>query len=83
MERSDQKVDRVHDGGPGPGASGGGRLYGLPANLVKDMPLIGRDYKVRADKWQAVIDMMVASGELKSKHTADEYFCRGDQALTS
>ena len=47
---------------------------GLPANLVKDMPLIGWDYKVRADKWQAVIDMMVASGELKSKHTADEYF---------
>ena len=47
---------------------------GLPADLVKDMPLIGWDYKVRADKWQAVIDMMVASGELKSKHTADEYF---------
>ena len=39
---------------------------GLPANLVKDMPLIGWDDKVRADKWQAVIDMMVASGELKS-----------------
>jgi len=47
---------------------------GLPADLVKDMPLIGWDYRVRADKWQAVIDMMVASGELKSKHTADEYF---------
>jgi NitT/TauT family transport system substrate-binding protein len=47
---------------------------GLPADLVKDMPLIGWDYKVKADKWQAVIDMMVASGELKSKHTADEYF---------
>lgn len=47
---------------------------GLPPDLVKDMPLIGWDYKVRADKWQAVIDMMVESGELKSKHTADEYF---------
>jgi NitT/TauT family transport system substrate-binding protein len=47
---------------------------GLPANLVKDMPLIGWDYKVKADKWQAVIDMMVESGELKSKHKADEYF---------
>jgi NitT/TauT family transport system substrate-binding protein len=47
---------------------------GLPADLVKDMPLIGWDYKVRADRWQAVIDMMVESGELKSKHTADEYF---------
>ena len=47
---------------------------GLPADLVKDMPLISWDYKVRADRWQAVIDMMVESGELKSKHTADEYF---------
>jgi NitT/TauT family transport system substrate-binding protein len=47
---------------------------GLPADLVKDMPMIGWDYKVRADKWQAVIDMMVESGELKSKHKADEYF---------
>jgi NitT/TauT family transport system substrate-binding protein len=47
---------------------------GLPADLVKDMPLISWDYKVRADRWQAVIDMMFESGELKSKHTADEYF---------
>jgi NitT/TauT family transport system substrate-binding protein len=47
---------------------------GLPANLVKDMPLIGWDYKVKAAKWQAVVDMMVENGELKSKHNADEYF---------
>ena len=47
---------------------------GLAPDLVKDMPMIGWDYKVRTDKWQAVIDMMVESGELKSKHTADEYF---------
>jgi NitT/TauT family transport system substrate-binding protein len=47
---------------------------GLDPALVKDMPLIGWDYKVRAEKWQAVIDMMVESGELKSKHKADEYF---------
>jgi NitT/TauT family transport system substrate-binding protein len=47
---------------------------GLPPDLVKEMPLIGWDYTVRADKWQAVIDMMVESGELKSKHTANEYF---------
>jgi NitT/TauT family transport system substrate-binding protein len=47
---------------------------GLPANLVADMPLIGWDYRVHADKWQAVIDMMLESGELHSKHTADEYF---------
>jgi NitT/TauT family transport system substrate-binding protein len=47
---------------------------GLPADLVKDMPLIGWDYKVKADRWQAVVDMMVENGELKSKHKADEYF---------
>jgi NitT/TauT family transport system substrate-binding protein len=47
---------------------------GLPASLVKDMPMIGWDYKVQASKWQAVIDMMIENGELKSKHIADEYF---------
>jgi NitT/TauT family transport system substrate-binding protein len=47
---------------------------GLPPELVSNMPLIGWDYKVRPDKWQAVIDMMLESGELHSKHTADEYF---------
>jgi NitT/TauT family transport system substrate-binding protein len=47
---------------------------GLAPELVKDMPMIGWDYKVRADKWQAVVDMMVESGELKSKHTTDKYF---------
>jgi len=47
---------------------------GLPADLVKDMPMIGWDYKVQASKWQAVVDMMVENGELKSKHSADEYF---------
>jgi NitT/TauT family transport system substrate-binding protein len=47
---------------------------GLPADLVKDMPMIGWDYKVKASKWQAVVDMMVENGELKSKHNADEYF---------
>jgi NitT/TauT family transport system substrate-binding protein len=47
---------------------------GLAPLLVKDMPIIGWDYKVRADKWQAVIDMMVESGELRSNHKADEYF---------
>ncbi len=47
---------------------------GLAPELVKDMPLIGWDYKVRPEKWQAVIDMMVENGELNSRHTADEYF---------
>ena len=47
---------------------------GLPADLVKDMPMISWDYKVKADKWQAVVDMMAASGELKSKPSAEKYF---------
>ncbi len=47
---------------------------GLDPALVKDMPLIGWDYRVHADKWQAVVDMMVESGELKSPHKAAEYF---------
>jgi NitT/TauT family transport system substrate-binding protein len=47
---------------------------GLPAELVSNMPLIGWDYRVHPDRWQAVIDMMLESGELHSKHTADEYF---------
>ena len=36
--------------------------------------MIGWDYKVKASKWQAVVDMMVENGELKSMHNADEYF---------
>jgi NitT/TauT family transport system substrate-binding protein len=47
---------------------------GLPPELVSDMPLIGWDYRVHPEKWQAVIDMMVTSGELHSKHSVDEYF---------
>jgi NitT/TauT family transport system substrate-binding protein len=46
---------------------------GLDAALVKEMPMIGWDYKVRLEKWQAVVDMMVANGELQSKHRAEEF----------
>ena len=47
---------------------------GLNAALVKDMPMIGWDYKVSRDKWQQVVDMMHQNGELQSEHKADEFF---------
>ncbi len=46
---------------------------GLDTALVKEMPMIAWDYKVRVDKWQAVVDMMVANGELQNKHKAEEF----------
>lgn len=49
---------------------------GLDASLVRDMPMIKWDYNVRADKWQAVVDMMRENGELQSQHKADEYFAK-------
>ncbi len=47
---------------------------GLDASLVQNMPLIGWDYRVKPSKWQAVIEMMSAGGELQKPHHADEYF---------
>lgn len=47
---------------------------GLDAALVKEMPMIGWDYKVRVEKWQAVVDMMAANGELQKKHKAEDFF---------
>ncbi|HEY5608770.1 MAG TPA: ABC transporter substrate-binding protein [Alphaproteobacteria bacterium] len=47
---------------------------GLDPALIKNMPLSGWDYKVRPDKWQAVIDMLVDNGELARPHKAAEYF---------
>jgi NitT/TauT family transport system substrate-binding protein len=47
---------------------------GLDASLVRDMPMIARDYNVRLDKWQQVVDMMRESGELQKPHRTDEYF---------
>jgi NitT/TauT family transport system substrate-binding protein len=46
---------------------------GLDAALVKDMPMIAWDYRVRLDKWQEVVDMMHQNGELQSPHKADEF----------
>ena len=47
---------------------------GLDAALIKNMPLNVWDYHVRPEKWQAVIDLMVASGEMRKPHKAAEYF---------
>ena len=47
---------------------------GLNAALVKDMPMIGWDYRVSRDKWQQVVDMMHQNGELQSPHQAEEFF---------
>lgn len=47
---------------------------GLNAALVKDMPMIGWDYRVSREKWQQVVDMMHQNGELQSPHKADEFF---------
>jgi NitT/TauT family transport system substrate-binding protein len=46
---------------------------GLNVALLKDMPLNGFSYKIDPAKWQAVADMMHASGELEKPHKVDEY----------
>jgi len=46
----------------------------LDPALVKDMPMIGWDYRVRPEKWQGVVDMMVKNGELQKPHKAEEFF---------
>jgi NitT/TauT family transport system substrate-binding protein len=46
---------------------------GLDPKLVANMPMIGWDYHVKLDKWQGVVDMMKASGELTKDHNATEY----------
>ncbi len=52
---------------------------GLDAALVKDMPLLNWNYKVDPAKWQQVIDMMVASGEMKTSRPAGDYFDKAIQ----
>jgi len=47
---------------------------GLDPQLVQEMPLIGWDYNVSTEKWQAVIDLMVEMNELKDPPSADAYF---------
>ncbi len=49
---------------------------GLDAGLVKMMPLIGWDYRVRPDRWQELIELLRSSGELKKSHQAAEYFSK-------
>jgi hypothetical protein len=44
----------------------------LDADLIDKMPLINWDYQVRPDKWQAVIDLMAESGQMRPQK-ADEF----------
>lgn len=46
---------------------------GLDPALLKEMPLNNWSYRIDPAKWQAVADMMHASGELQKPHKADEY----------
>ena len=46
---------------------------GLDVALLKDMPLNVWSYRIDPAKWQAVADMMHASGELQKPHKVDEY----------
>jgi NitT/TauT family transport system substrate-binding protein len=47
---------------------------GLDPILVKDMPPLRFDYKVRPEKWQTVIDLMTEAKILEKPHQAGEYF---------
>jgi len=47
---------------------------GLDPQLVVDMPMINYSYRVDDAKWQEVVDMMVAAGEMKKPHKASEYY---------
>ena len=47
---------------------------GLDPALTEKMPLITWETRIKAERWQATIDMMRNSGELTQAHKADEYF---------
>ena len=47
---------------------------GLDPKLTQSMPLNNWDWRIRPERWQATIDMMVKSGELTKPHKAEEYF---------
>jgi NitT/TauT family transport system substrate-binding protein len=47
---------------------------GLDPALVEQMPPLRFDHRVRADKWQEVVDMMVEAKVLEKPHPAEEYF---------
>jgi NitT/TauT family transport system substrate-binding protein len=44
---------------------------GLDRAMLNDMPLIGWNYDVHLDRWQAVIDMMVRYGGMEPKKAED------------
>jgi NitT/TauT family transport system substrate-binding protein len=44
---------------------------GLDRAMITDMPLIGWNYDVHLDRWQAVIDMMVKYGGMAPKKAED------------
>jgi NitT/TauT family transport system substrate-binding protein len=43
----------------------------IDRSILDSMPLIGWDYRVKLDRWQAVIDMMARYGGLKPKKAED------------
>jgi len=43
----------------------------LDAELIDKMPLINWDYQVRPDKWQAVIDLMAESGQMRPQKASE------------
>jgi len=47
---------------------------GLDPKLVKEMPMIGWDYKVSRDRWQAVADLMTERKQLQKTHKVDSFF---------
>jgi NitT/TauT family transport system substrate-binding protein len=47
---------------------------GLDPVLVEKMPPLRFDYRVRPEKWQEVVNMMVEAKVLEKSHAADEYF---------
>jgi NitT/TauT family transport system substrate-binding protein len=47
---------------------------GLPAEVVKSMPVPHLDYKIDLANWQKTIDMMKEYGVLQSSHKPEEFF---------
>jgi NitT/TauT family transport system substrate-binding protein len=53
---------------------------GLDPALVKDMPLILWDHKIKADRWQAVIDLMRERGQLNKPHKVEDFLAESLKA---
>lgn len=43
----------------------------LDRGMLENMPVIGWNYQVKLDRWQAVIDMMVKYGGMQPKKAED------------